>query len=268
MKKAKKKQLIITVAIVFAIINIAGLFYFFNKKYNATHISATSQIDSAPINPTTPNPTATNPASSNSASTNDSKQQSTKDESILKITDSDFYLGNKNAPVTIIEYASLSCHHCAEFTRSAFVKLKEEYIDTGKVVFSLRNFPLNNQALLSAVAVTCYANQHNENRHEKFFNISKILFRTQDEWAFDKNFADKLKAIFKLDGMSAESFDECAKNQQIFDDVLKLRIDAIEKLALKSTPTFYINGKAIEGFLDYDSMKKIIEEQLQLKQNK
>jgi protein-disulfide isomerase len=268
MKKAKKKQLIITVAIIFAIINIAGLFYFFNKKYNVSQTSATSQTDSTTTNPTTQNYTNPNPDSSNPASTNNTKQQSAKDETILKITDSDFYLGDKNAPVTIIEYASLSCHHCAEFTRSAFVKLKEEYINTGKVVFSLRNFPLNNQALLSAVAVTCYANQHNENRHEKFFNISKILFRTQDEWAFDKNFADKLKAIFKLDGMSAENFEECVKNQQIFDDVLKLRIDAIEKLAIKSTPTFYVNSKAIEGFIDYDSMKKVIEEQLKLKQNK
>ena len=90
--------------------------------------------------------------------------------------------------------------------------------------------------------------------------IHKFPILTQEEWAFDKNFSDKLKAILKLDGLSVAKFDECAKNQKLIEKNLKTRIDAIEQLSLKSTPTFFINGKIVEGFVEYSSLKKIIDQ--------
>ena len=184
-----------------------------------------------------------------------------KDNELLKISADDYVLGDKNAPVTMIEYASLSCPHCASFVREAFDKLKSEYIDSGKVAFIFRNFPLNHPALAGAMASECAAKDA-ENAAEKYYSITKIIFRTQDNWAFDQKFLEKLESILKLDGMSSDKFSKCVNDKSLQEKILKHRMEAVKALEIKSTPSFFINGEVVEGYVDYLSLKKIIDKKL------
>lgn len=188
-----------------------------------------------------------------------------KDSELLKPLKSDFTIGDKNAPILFIEYASLSCPHCASFTREAFDKLKSDFIDTGKVLFIYRDFPLNHPALAAAMIAQCRASEaglDHESASEKFYNSIKIIFRTQDSWAFDQKFLEKLETIFKLDGMSTESFKSCIANKKLQEKILQHRMQVSQSLALKSTPTFFVNGEAIDGYVDYKSIREIIEKNL------
>jgi protein-disulfide isomerase len=266
MKRSKKRAIILSVAVLFLLFNIVGVAYYFYKtsvtKQNNTNLQINYHQEESPAISQSNNKIINSQSQIKNIEKdnyNDAKNHKASTSPLIKIQEDDFYLGDKNAPIVFIEYASLSCPHCAEFTKESFLKLKENYIDQGKMVFSFRSFPLNNQALISSLVAECYANQHT-NKHQKYFDILKILFRTQEEWAFDKNFSDKLKAILKLDGLSAAKFDECIKNQKLIEKNLKTRIDAIEQLSLKSTPTFFINGKIVEGFMEYSSLKKIIDQ--------
>ncbi len=103
-----------------------------------------------------------------------------RDETLLKIKDGELFVGDKKAPVAVIEYASLSCPHCAMFYREAFEKMKNEYIDNGKVKFVYRDFPLNQQALVAAMIANCRSEDEKENRAEKYYGLIKALFKTQD----------------------------------------------------------------------------------------
>lgn len=181
---------------------------------------------------------------------------------LLKILPSDHYLGSENAPILFIEYASLSCPHCANFTKEAFEQLKSQYIDSGKVRYVYRDFPLNHPALAGAVIAKCRAQQESskEKAAEKFYETVKILFRTQDNWAFDpQNFINKMQTILKLDGMDEQNFSSCLDKKEIQEEILKNRIEAAKLLALKSTPTFYINGEQIDGYVDFKSIAKVID---------
>jgi protein-disulfide isomerase len=186
---------------------------------------------------------------------------------LLKILPDDYVLGDKNAPVLMIEYASLSCPHCASFVRESFEKLKTEYIETGKVAFIFRSFPLNHPALASAMVAECHA-KNSSNPEEKYYSITKIMFRTQDSWAFDQNFLEKLEAILKLDSMSSEKFKECINSKNLQEKILANRMEAAKSLQIKSTPTFYINQEVAEGYIDYLTLKKIIDSKLNSSETK
>lgn len=185
-----------------------------------------------------------------------------RDETLLKVKESELFLGDKKAPVVMIEYASLSCPHCAMFYREAFEKIKVEYIDTGKLKFVYRDFPLNQQALVAAMVSECRAADEKENRSEKYYGLVKALFKTQDSWAFDPKYTEKLESIAKLDGMSSERFKSCIEDQKLQNKVLQLRMEAAKSLQLHSTPTFFINGEISEGYVDYLTLKKIIDKKL------
>ncbi len=185
-----------------------------------------------------------------------------KNSQLLKILPNDLVLGDKNAPVLMIEYASLSCPHCAGFAFEAFDKLKTEYIDTGKVKFIYRDFPLNQQALNAAMFAFCNAKEGGETSAEKYYSTVKALFKTQDSWAFEKEFLNKLEQIANLDGMPLDKFRTCMKSKSLQDQILNHRMDAAKSLQLKSTPSFFINGEISEGYVDYLSLKKIIEKEL------
>jgi protein-disulfide isomerase len=174
---------------------------------------------------------------------------------LLKISNSDVVYGDRNAPVVMIEYSSLSCPHCASFNREAFEKIKSEYIDTKKVQFVHRDFPLNQPALAAAMFASCQA----EKNPEKYYMLIKALFKTQDSWAFDQKFIEKLQSIAKLDGMSADKFNSCVNDKNLQEKFLKDRMEAAQVLQIRSTPTFFINGEMSEGYVDYVSIKKIID---------
>ncbi len=184
------------------------------------------------------------------------------DKTILEISPSEFVLGDKSAPVTIVEYASLSCPHCASFYRDAFESLKKDYIETGKVKFVYRDFPLNQPALAAAMVAVCRVSGEEENKAEIYHNFVKALFKTQDSWAFDPQYIDKLEAIAMLDGMAQETFKKCLENKKLQEKILVARMSSSKSLSINSTPTFFINGEAFEGFVDYKTIKKAIDEKL------
>jgi protein-disulfide isomerase len=185
-----------------------------------------------------------------------------RDEQLLKVRESELFLGDKKAPVVMIEYASLSCPHCAIFYREAFEKLKSEYIDSGKVKFVFRDFPLNQQALVAAMVADCRLQDEKEERAEKYYGLVKALFKTQDSWAFDPKYTEKLESIAKLDGMSSERFKSCIEDQKLQTKVLQLRMEAAKSLQIHSTPTFFVNGEVSEGYVDYLTLKKLIDKKL------
>jgi protein-disulfide isomerase len=188
------------------------------------------------------------------ATSNDIK----RDEKALDIQSDDIVYGDKTAPVVMIEYASLSCPHCSTFYREAFEKLKEEYIDSKKVQFVYRDFPLNQPALSAGMLAVC----HSKNP-EDYYGFVKVLFKTQDSWAFDSKYLEKLEGIAKLESISSEGFKRCMENKELQSKILNARIVAAKSLHIQSTPTFFINGEASEGYVDYLTLKKIIDKKLQ-----
>lgn len=180
---------------------------------------------------------------------------------LLEISSNDIVIGNKNASVTIIEYASLSCPHCALFYSDAFPRLKADYIDSGKIKFVYRDFPLNQPALAAGILALCKVKDVNKDA-DKYYNFIKVLFRTQESWAFVQDFSDKLKTIAKLDGMSDGKFESCIKDKNLQERILKSRLEAAQLLQISSTPTFFINGEVISGYSSYTDMKNVIEKKL------
>jgi protein-disulfide isomerase len=198
----------------------------------------------------------------NAAVNAEAQNDTRKNSELLKIMPSDIVLGNKNAPVVLIEYASLSCPHCSAFTRESFEKLKTEYVDSGKVAMIYRDFPLNQPALTAAMLAFCQAHDNKENMSEKYYATVKALMKTQDSWAFDAKYEEKLEAIARLDGMSSERFKACVNDKNLQEKILSARMDAAKSLQIKSTPSFFVNGEVSEGYVDYQTIKKLIDKKL------
>ncbi len=162
----------------------------------------------------------------------------------------DVTLGDPNAPVTIVEYASLGCVHCKQFHQEVFYKLKKEYIDTGKVFFKYRDYPLNAPALKAALVKDCLPED------QKLAYIG-AMFESQSQWAFSKSEADlkdKLKTIAAISGMDKDAFETCYSNKDKQDAILASMKEAYDSLMVTATPAIFINGKrftdsrAFEGF--------------------
>ncbi len=200
----------------------------------------------------------------NEAVNNDAKTTSEvkRDSEILKVNASDIVLGDRSAPVVLIEYASLSCPHCAAFHREALEKLKAEYIDSKKVQFIHRDFPLNQPALTAGMFAICQAQDHKAESAEKYYNLLKALFKTQDSWAFDPKYIEKLQSIAQLDGMTSERFNSCINDKKLQERILASRMEAAKGLQIQSTPTFFVNDEISEGYVDYLSLKKMIDKKL------
>lgn len=174
-------------------------------------------------------------------------------QSLHQMQPEDVVLGKADAPVTIIEYSSLSCPHCAAFHAKVFPEVKKKYIDPGKVKYTNRQLPLNEPALKAGMLVRCVG----PDRTEQF---TKVLFQMQDKWAFDNAFVDNLKQIAKVGGVSEEEFDKCMGDKQVEEAVLKSRQNAVDKLNVNSTPTFFINGQEIKGDVNIGIFDKAIAE--------
>jgi protein-disulfide isomerase len=166
----------------------------------------------------------------------------------------DMALGADNAPVTIIEYASMTCGHCADFHNKTFPKLKERFIDTGKVRFIFREFPLDPLAAGAFMLARCAG----KDDKDKYFALVETLFHQQREWVVQRPL-DPLKAIAKQAGFSEQSFEQCLANQQVLNGVEQVRQRAAEKLGVNSTPTFFINGKIQRGAISIEDLEKQIE---------
>ena len=157
-------------------------------------------------------------------------------------------LGDANAPITVIEYASMTCPHCAHFSMTTFPELKKRYIDTGKVRLIFREFPLDRLALAGSVLARCVS-------PDKYFPVIETLFAQQRDWVVQKPL-QPLLAIFKQVGMNEQTFNSCLDNQQLAEGIDKVRSQAAEKFGVNSTPTFFVNGKRVNGALTIEEMEK------------
>ena len=173
---------------------------------------------------------------------------------VLDITEDDFVIGNENAPVTIIEYASLSCSHCANFHSNTLEILKKEYVDTGKVRFVFRDFPFNYPALLGSMVLRCIPT-------EVRYDYMNALFLLQSKWVAREN-AKTTRELFKImqgGGMTKPDFETCISNVELENQLLQGVINAQNEFNIASTPSFLINGRLIEGNKSIKEFRQIID---------
>jgi protein-disulfide isomerase len=163
----------------------------------------------------------------------------------------DIMIGSDKAPVTIIEYASMTCPHCAHFEETTLPELKKRYIDTGKVRYVMREFPLDALAAAGFMLARCAG-------PDKYESVVETLFAKQPDWVIQQPIPP-LMAIAKQFGFTEESFNACLANQKVLDDIQAVRDYAANKLAVNSTPTFFINGKRLVGDLSIEAMAKEID---------
>ena len=164
----------------------------------------------------------------------------------------DLVLGNADAPITVVEYASMTCGHCAHFHTTVFPTLKEKYVDTGKVRFIMREFPLDNLAAAASMLARCAGDG-------KTFPLISVLFAKQDDWAFVKGDPrPELLKFAKQAGFTQESFEKCLTDQKLLDDIAAIRSRAAETFGVNATPTFFVNGKKLNG-VDLADFEKAFE---------
>ena len=184
------------------------------------------------------------------------KTKKTKPNSfVIESIIADRVLGSADAKITVIEYASMTCPHCAEFHSGPFQILKTEYINTGKVRFVYRDFPLDRLALAAAMMARCAPK-------ERYYPIIDIIFRTQENWAKQPNPTDALSQIGLLSGISKKTYKACVGNKEIYEGVMKIRNDGGENFNIQSTPTLIINGKPIKGHLTAEKLRLTLDSEL------
>src|SRR5712672_2006866 len=162
----------------------------------------------------------------------------------------DIAMGSATAPVTIIEYASMTCPHCAAFEAQVFPKLKEKYIDTGKVRFILREFPLDGLAAAAFMLARCAG-------PDKYYPLIETLFAQQQKWAV-KEPLPPLRAIARQAGFTEQSFDACINDKALLAKVQQMRDRGTQKFKVEATPTFYINGEKHSGAMSIEDIDKAI----------
>jgi protein-disulfide isomerase len=165
----------------------------------------------------------------------------------------DMALGPQNAPVTITEYASMTCPHCANFNDTVFPKIKSEYIDTGKIRYVFREFPLDIKAAAGSMLARCIA----KDDAPKYFAVIDLLFRQQNDWVM-KNTTETLTRIGKQAGLSQQQVEDCLKDQALLDKIAADQKYANDVLKVNSTPTFFINGEMLKGETSFDEFSKRI----------
>ncbi|AID28832.1 DsbA family protein [Mesorhizobium loti] len=163
----------------------------------------------------------------------------------------DKQLGKDDAKVTIVEYASMTCPHCAHFAETTFPDLKTKYIDTGKARYILREFPFDPSAEAGFMLARC--------AKDNYFPMVDVLFRQQANWVGVSNTKDALLQISKLAGFTQESFEACLTDQKLLDDVRSVQKRGANEFKVDSTPTFFINGKTYKGAMSIEEMSAIID---------
>lgn len=151
----------------------------------------------------------------------------------------DVWMGKEDAPVKIIEYASMTCSHCANFHKGTFKELKSKYIDTGKVRMTVREFPFDPLATAGFMLARCAGD-------DKRYALIDLLFDRQSDW-IKRDALPELSKLTKQAGLSDKQFEACLKDRQLYEKVSQVRDSAAKAFNVKSTPTFFINGVRLEG---------------------
>ena len=165
----------------------------------------------------------------------------------------DMALGPANATVTITEYASMTCPHCSAFNETVFPKIKAAYVDSGKVRYVFREFPLDIKAAAGSMLARCIA----KDDAAKYFAVVDMLFKQQNDWVI-KNTTETLTRIGKQAGLSQQAVEDCLKNQALLDKIAADQKFAAEVLKVNSTPTFFINGEMVKGETSFEEFDKRI----------
>ena len=170
--------------------------------------------------------------------------------------DGDYVMGSEDAPITLVEYASLSCPHCAKFHKETLPKLKEHYIDTGKLRYILRQFPLNESAMSGAMLVHCVGESGGA---ERYYQFNNVLFSAQKKWAFDANHQKSLQTFAEVGGVSAGHFAQCLDDIEREKVILLTRKTASDELGVDATPYIFLNGHPHKGNKTFKAVKAEID---------
>jgi protein-disulfide isomerase len=167
----------------------------------------------------------------------------------------DVVIGAKDAPVTIVEYASMTCPHCARFQTETFPALKAKYIDTGKAKYILREFPLDPLATAGFMLMRCAGDDKRE-------ALADLLFAQQKQWAYAPKPVEGLASLVKQAGISQSAFEACLSDKKLYGDVNATRDRASDNFHVDATPTFFINGTRHGGELTIEELSKVIDPML------
>lgn len=162
----------------------------------------------------------------------------------LQYSKGDMVLGDPDAPVEVIEYASMTCPHCRRFHDEVYPALKKDWVDTGKVRFVFREFPLDRYALQASMLARCGGEQ-------KFFGFIDLLFKQQPNWTSASDPGAALRQIGLLGGVSGEAFDACMADESLVDMILATRLDGHQRMKVAGTPSVYVNGEKVGDPMDY-----------------
>ena len=172
----------------------------------------------------------------------------------------DMAIGEANAPVTIVEYMSTTCPHCAAFHNNTFDAIKAKYVDSGKVRFIVREFPFDPRAAAAFMLARCNPQDTTKlTEAAQYFPMISMLMKQQEVWAAAQDGREALMQMSKLAGFTQESFQACLTNQKLLDDVIKVREAGGTEFGVNSTPTFFINGQRYAGGLSVAEMSAIID---------
>ena len=163
----------------------------------------------------------------------------------------DRILGKADAPITIIEYASLTCPHCAHFAVDVLTKLKQKWIDTGKAKLVLRDFPLDEPALRAAMVARCAP-------PDKFYPLADTFFSQQEQWVTARDYRTALEKLAKLAGIGDKQFKTCIEDKKLEDQVAQSRLTAAQQLGVSSTPSFFVNGQKFEGAPTFEAFDQLL----------
>ena len=164
-------------------------------------------------------------------------------------------IGQADAPLTIVEYASLGCSHCASFHHDTYPHLKKDFIDTGKVKFVFRDFPLGTPALAATMIARCSGSQ-------RYFGFVDLFYRAQPQWSQANNPLNALTKVARFGGMPPADVKACVSNQKLLDHIQMLKKKAFQEDGVNATPYFVIGTKKLSGGIPYNEFKKIVNREL------
>ena len=173
----------------------------------------------------------------------------------IPLRETDFALGDADAPVTVIKYGSLTCPHCAAFHAATAAQLKRHHIPEGRVQYIHRHFPLNQPAMAGAMLLHC-----GNGSQDRFYAILDILYSEQSEWATAADHMDALRRIAARTGVNAEEFNACMSDQALADRILAERSEGAETYGVRSTPTLLVNGARYSGNLSIAQLDTVLDQ--------
>ena len=185
------------------------------------------------------------------ASAADSGSGASDPASLLAISKDDRILGSPTAPITIVEYASMTCPHCAHFSDEVLPEIKKKWIDTGKVKWVLRDFPLDDEAVHASMIARCAP-------HDRFYAFIDTFFADQANWAAAPDYQAALSRLAELGGMSKAQVEACLKDATLENQVVSSRLVAANQLGVNATPTFFVNGTKFTGAPTAEEFNKLL----------